>query len=305
MDKIHSLLNQFKTNIKINPYPYLAILICIVWLLISFVFSAPFSNKQKVIHVAYNDSLNKISLNLKDQRVIRSRFTFKVLVTVFSGDRSIPRGDYLFKKNENIFSVSWQVARGIHKVQPIRVTLKEGMTNEQMASVLADKIPGFRKDLFLGDNKAKQGYLFPDTYFLYPLSETSEILSDLTSNFNKKISKLENDVKNSDHSLDDIIKMASIIQKEAHGKDDAYIISGILWKRINMGLALQVDAAPKTYENAGLPDEPICNPGFIAIDAALHPEKSPYLFYLHDDSGQVHYAVDFSEHRSNIAHYLK
>ena len=99
--------------------------------------------------------------------------------------------------------------------------------------------------------------------------------------------------------------MASILEKEAKGDNDAPYISGILWKRINIGMALQVDAAPVTYDEAGLPSKPICNPGLVSIKAAINPKNSSYLFYLHDDDGQVHYAEDFSEHRSNIAHYLK
>ena len=174
-----------------------------------------------------------------------------------------------------------------------------------MAKILSDKIPNFRKDLFLSNPKVKEGYLFPDTYFFFSLSTTDEIVNDMTLNFKKRTDPLETDIKNSGRSFSDIIKMASILEKEASGKEDIYIISGILWKRINMGMPLQVDAALNTYKNTGLPVSPICNPGLLAIGAAIHPENTPYLFYLHDSDGQVHFATDFSEHRSNIARYLK
>ena len=95
------------------------------------------------------------------------------------------------------------------------------------------------------------------------------------------------------------------VQKEAQGQSDAPTIAGILWKRINSGIALQVDAAPDTYNHKGLPSTPINNPGLVSIMATLHPVASPYLYYVHDKTGTVHYARTFAEHEANIQTYLK
>ena len=103
----------------------------------------------------------------------------------------------------------------------------------------------------------------------------------------------------------EIITMASLIEREAKGSVDRNMISGILWNRFNKGILLQVDSAPETYKIKGLPDNPICNPGIEAIKSALNPENSSYLFYLHDKSGMIHYAVTFVEHQKNIVKYLK
>ncbi len=267
--------------------------------------SIPSRDKDVVIHVSANDSLVKITDELKKYKVIKYPFILKIYISIISSDKKIPVGDYLFKKGENPWSVGIQLGRGIHGVDRIKVTFKEGLTNEQMADILANKIQIFRRDLFLSDERSKQGYLFPDTYFFYPLTTTDEILNELTINFKKRISTINKEIKDSGKSLSDIIIMASILEKEANGKEDSPIISGILWKRINLGMPLQVDAAPSTYKNADLPKKPISNPGLSSIMFALKPINSPYLFYLHDDSGQVHYAKDFSAHRSNIARYLK
>ena len=70
-------------------------------------------------------------------------------------------------------------------------------------------------------------------------------------------------------------------------------------------MMLQVDAEPSTYKVYGLPSEPICNPGLVSIKGAISPIDSPYLFYLHDSNGNVHFAQSFSEHKSNITKYLK
>ena len=252
-----------------------------------------------------SSSLTKIAEDLENRKVVRYPFILKMIVSIIYSDHTISSGDYLFKKGENVVGVAIQLGRGKHYVDKIKVTLKEGLTNEQIADIFASKISSFRRDLFLSDERSKQGYLFPDTYFYYPMSTTDEILNDLTSNFKRKIELINEDIKAGDKSLSDIIIMASIIEKESKGKNDSSIISGILWKRIKLGMPLQVDAASSTYEKAGLPDAPICNPGISSVLAAIKPVSSSYLFYLHDDLGQVHYGVDFSQHKSNIAKYLK
>lgn len=285
----------------------LNIILIISFLLISsyYLFSAPKKEKDVVIHISKNDSLLKISNDLGEKDIIRYPFLLRASVKLLSLDRGVKRGDYLFKKNENLFGVTWQIVKGKHNVSQIKVTLKEGFTNKEIADVLADKIPSFRKDLFLSDIRSKEGYLFPDTYFFFPMSTTDEILSEITSNFDRKINLVKKDIELSGKNIDEIIVMASILEKEANGKDDIEVISGILWKRIKIGMPLQVDAAPMTYDETGLPSKPISNPSLLSIKAAINPKTSPYLFYLHDDGGQVHFAMDFSEHRSNIAHYLK
>lgn len=299
------VLNTLELKSRTSLKKYLIVILVLFVIIFYFIFSSPSRDKDVVLHISPSDTLAKISSNLEKEKVIRYPFVLKLFVRVFSGDKHISSGDYLFKKGESAIGVSIQLARGKHNIERIRVTLKEGITKEEMADLLAEKIPAFNKDLFLNDSRAKEGYLFPDTYFFYPMSTTDEVIDSLTSNFNKKIASIDKDIKSSGKNLSEIITMASILEKEAGGKNDVSFISGILWKRLKLGMPLQVDAAPITYEEAGLPDKPISNPGLLSIKAAINPKESPYLFYLHDDSGQVHFALDFSEHRSNIAHYLK
>lgn len=128
-------------------------------------------------------------------------------------------------------------------------------------------------------------------------------------------------------NLEEIIIMASIIEKEMSSPEDGRIISGILWKRIEAGMGLQADAtltyltgkpslklteedlaidSPyNTYKYRGLPTGPISNPGLNAIKAAIYPEESSYWYYLHDSESQPHYARAFEEHIENKLRYLK
>lgn len=297
-------IDTIRPKNKILNIWILSIFIIII-LNIFYFLSAPFKNNDVLIHISSGESLSSISSELINDQAIRSNFTLKIFIKLLGTKKGIISGDYLIKKNSPVWIVAWQVSRGHHNVEPIKVTLKEGITKNNMAKILADKIPNFNTDLFLSDTRSKEGYLFPDTYFFYSLSSTNEILTDITANFQKRINSIDKDIKSGNHSLSDIITMASILEKEAGGKNDIAIISGILWKRIQLGMPLQVDAAPNTYKDIGLPESPIGNPGLLSIKAALHPQESGYLFYLHDKDGNVHYAVDFNEHRSNIFKYLK
>ena len=304
MDNLNEEIKKEKTS-KSNLVLNIILIICFFLISSYYVFSAPKREKDIIIHVSSNDTLTKLSDELENKKVVRYSSLLKTFVYVFSGDGHLVGGDYLFKKDKSLFSIAWQISRGRHDVKKLRVTFTEGMTNEDMAKILSNNILTFRKDLFLSDPRSKQGYLFPVTYFFFPQSTTDEILKEMTTNFKKKIGSLDGDIKSSGRDLSDIITMASILEKEAAGKDDAPIISGILWKRIKLGMPLQVDAAPTTYKKDGLPEAPISNPGLSTIKEAMNPTDSPYLFYLHDNNGQVHFALDFSEHRSNIARYLK
>jgi UPF0755 protein len=189
--------------------------------------------------------------------------------------------------------------------QTIIVTFPEGMTNIEMSALLAAKIPHFDKNVFLKKVNDLQGSLFPDTYFFTQSSTVDKIISELSLNFHKKVDPLKEEIHKSGYSLSDIIVMASLVEAEAHGKNDAPIISGILWKRISEKMPLQVDADPETYKTVGLPKNPINNPGLISIEAALAPTETPYFFYLHDKEGTIHLAKTFAEHKKNIAKYLR
>ena len=167
------------------------------------------------------------------------------------------------------------------------------------------KLANFNKDKFLLEAKDKEGYLFPDTYFFLNNANETDVIKSMSDNFEKKINPLLSEIISSGKTEKEIIIMASIIEREAKGEIDRDVISGILWKRISIGMPLQVDAAPETYKVKGLPKSPICNPGLEAIKASIHPQSSPYLYYLHDKDGNIHYARTFAEHKKNKLKYLK
>ena len=103
----------------------------------------------------------------------------------------------------------------------------------------------------------------------------------------------------------DVLTLASILEGEAKTKEDMEIISGILLARFSIGMPLQVDVDMDTYKVKGLPFMPLNNPGLVAINAALHPISSEYLYYLTGKDGKMYYSKTFEEHKRNIKKYLK
>jgi len=258
-----------------------------------------------VVRIEKGANLRQISSMLKENRIIKSRVAFESLVIIFGGEKTIQSANYSFPTKEPVFTIALRIVKGEDGTPPISVTTPEGFDINQIAELHTSRLLSFNKDNFLLKAKPLEGYLFPDTYFYLTDANEMDVIKSMNKNFQKKIAPLAGEVAASGKSEKDIIIMASLIEGEAKGGEDREIISGILWKRISIGMPLQADAAPETYDTKGLPKAPIGNPGLLAIKAAIHPENSAYLYYLHDKEGKIHYAQNFSEHLQNKAKYLK
>lgn len=258
-----------------------------------------------VVKIEPGMSLRSVSFILQRENIIRSRVAFESFAIIFGGDKYIKSADYFFEKKLPVYAVAWRISKGEHNMAPISVTIPEGFNINEIADAFVPELTNFNKAHFLLKAKDLEGYLFPDTYFFLNNDNENTVLQSMSENFNKKINSLLPEIVSSGKSKKDIIIMASIIEREAKGDLDRGVISGILWKRISMNIPLQVDAAMDTYKGVGLPKSPIANPGLEAIKASIHPQKSAYLYYLHDKDGNIHYAKTFSEHTANINKYLK
>lgn len=289
----------FKKNIIFFVFGFLFL----IMLSLNF-FSAPKNfPKNYTITIKEGTSLRKLSFDLKKENIIKSRVFFESIVILYGGEKKILPGDYLFEDKINVWNVAYRISHSLRHINQIKITIPEGFDKNQMALLFSGKLKYFDSKSFV--NLASEGYLFPDTYFLFPNSNEKDVIKIMSANFKEKISKFNQRILNSGRSEKEILTFASILEREAKGDADRAIISGILWNRIQKGMPLQVDAFPSTYKNKGLPKEPICSPGVEAIDAALNPVHSDYLFYLHDKTGVVHYARTFAEHKLNIQKYLK
>lgn len=254
--------------------------------------------------VKNGDVLTEISQKLKDSHVIRSKISFEFFTILFGGEKHIVSGDYYLNKPIPVFKVARRFSLGQYYQTGIRITIPEGRNTLEVGELLAEKIPNFNSLEFNIVAKNYEGYLFPDTYFFFPSVSAGGVVQAMKNNFDQKIAEIKGKLDFSKYAEKEIIIMASIIEKEAGSDEERAIISGILWKRIEKGIRLQVDAEPGTYDHAGLPLFPISNPGLKSIIAAANPEASDYFYYLHDKNGKIHYAKTFEEHKLNKKKYL-
>lgn len=272
-------------------------------------------------------TLFSISHELAGDHAIRSTRMFEIFMITLGSERRVSDGEYYFDSPVSSLQIALRISGRQFGIDRTKVTFPEGFTNKQMADRLASVLPGFDSVLFLTLAKGTEGYLFPDTYGFFPSVTPDFVVAALKRNFAKKVDPLAEEIKTSGRLLHDVMIMASIVEKEAAGDSDRAVVAGILWKRFDTGLALQVDApflyilgkesseltradlainSPyNTYRNKGLPPTPIGNPGLASIKASIHPQTSPYLYYLHDKDGMIHYASTYKEHQKNIAKYLR
>ena len=172
------------------------------------------------------------------------------------------------------------------------------------------------------------GFLFPDTYFFDEDAQLNEIVGRMLANFNEKVSEsLRVKIKARGKNLYETVIMASLIEREVRTSEDMRLVSGVLWRRMEIGMPLQVDAtliyitgkkagqisnddklidsAYNTYKYRGLPPTPIANPGLRAIQAAADPVESDYLYYLSAPTGETIFSETLDEHNENRVKYLR
>ncbi len=258
--------------------------------------------KSSIFTVEEGMGLDELGQELYSKHIIRSPIWFRIFGISVGGERGMKSGDYFLPEAENAFSIAWRIAHAEHKIEVVKITIPEGFTNQEISELFNQKFLKFNHQEFL--SLAPQGFLFPDTYFIEVGATASSTIKLLKNNFILKTEKLTKEIKASGHSLEEIITVASIIESEVRTNKDRVIVSGILWKRLKIGMPLQVDSSPETYERKGLPEEPISNPGIESIVASIHPVSSPYLYFLTDKKGVVYYGKTFDEHQTNRALYL-
>ena len=212
------------------------------------------------------------------------------------------------------------------------MTTLEGWRAEEVAAKLS-------KDLDIPESEflkvAREGYMFPDTY-LFPKDATVGAVARLFfSTFDAKVDeKMRADAKKTGLTFDEVMTLASIVEREGRTAEDRPMIAGILLNRLKADWPLQADATLQyalgyqvrektwwkkelfdddkkvkspynTYLNPGLPPGPIANPGIVSIKAVIYPKTSDYWYYLHDPKGGVHYGRTLEDHNRNIEKYLQ
>lgn len=240
---------------------------------------------------------------------------------------SIKPGDYLIENNLSVSEISNILSDGSHQV--IKITIPEGWRREQIAQLLYSQA-GIDPEDFLNKTKGMEGKLFPDTYHLTDKPTVEEVLEKFSKNYQYRTEGL--------NVTENVLEIASIVERESAGDEDRTAIAGVFFNRQKIGMKFESDVTVQfqkdsnvysktgvldykfwkalesgdtkkvlgpynTYLNQGIAG-PICNPGLASIKAALSPEIHDYYYFIYGNDNNFYPAKTQSEHQDNVRKYL-
>lgn len=306
--------------------------------------------------IASGSSLTRVAGNLEEQGLIKNRSVFKYYCDFIGLGQKIQAGEYMLSKNMDIFQIADKLTTGDGRSMTAKVTLIPGWTIENLASSLKEKGIITDENAFLqqcktgegltdyyfiqdelktnrvGERKyLLEGYLSPNTYEVYTNADNTAILKKFLDQTDKVFSfEWQERAAELNMSFDQVLTLASLIEKEAKGPDFAKV-SAVFHNRLGIKMKLgsdvtvhyvtgerrmslrssdlSIDSPYNTYMYEGLPLGPICNPSTDAIQAALYPDEAfmaeKYLYFCSKDpdTGELHFSKTLAEHESAVAIY--
>lgn len=285
------------------------------------------------VTITEGESLGDVTAELKEKGLVKYGYLFQLFASFTHKAEKITAGSYELSTVMDYSALLNNISSTSAYRETVTVTIPEGYTVEEIFKLMENKGVcsyndllkvaqeetfdfDFLKDVKTTKEKRLEGYLFPDTYEFYKGADAKNVINTMLKNFDERFdSKMEAEMQLLGYSKNDIIIMASIIEKETDGSDQRNIASVIqnrlkntwatpkgylqvdstiqyLLKERKKKLTdkdLEIDSPYNTYKNPGLPIGPICNPGLTAIEAALEPNKTNYYYFMLGKDGTTHF----------------
>jgi len=329
----------------------LAVLACggwLAWALMQPV--TPAGQTFVLLHPGY--SSRRIAKELQSAGVIRSADAF-VLWHYLRHKHSLKAGEYLFDKSATSIDVHRRLVRG--DVYFHTVVIPEGYNMFDIAQAIQNAGLGSSEDFLkvatsdtdlIADlapgAKTLEGYLFPNTYEFTRMQTMQEMAAAMVKQFRQvakeigltkdaKITDVKNtDLQNQTSDLQQIVTLASIIEKETAAPEERPLVASVYYNRMAKHGPLQADPSViyaellqgsysgalhhadmqfnsdyNTYTHPGLPPGPIGNPGRSSLEAAMHPADSDFFYFVSNGNGHHRFAKTLEEHNQNVAAYRK
>ena len=291
--------------------------------------------------IARGETAGAIAHRLESEGLIRSALAFEFVLYENEKENALQSGSYTVSAALSPRDIAklFEKAAG----EQVALRLIEGWRLTEIATAVNKAFPAMSKDQFtaaavVGDRKnavlvgldAKaplEGFLFPDTYFLRPDATATQVVDVLLDNFERRVGvTLRAAAAERKTTVVDLVKLASIVEREARDRSEGPTIAGVYSNRLRIGMKLdadptiqyargnwselvlddlKLDSPYNTYLVAGLPPTPICNPGQSALEAAAKPATVPYLFFVakSDGTGQHAFATTIEEQEANRVKY--
>lgn len=301
----------------------------------------PGTGVDKILTIERGQSLSGIAVKLQEEKLIKSAFYFKLMAKIKRCENKIKFGEYKISPKGSAIEVLNQIVEG--RIYMHLVTIPEGFTIEQIAERLSmENIVKKEEFLVLAKNNTSieinsytpptlEGYLFPDSYFFPKGLTAAEVIGAFINKFKEKIIPLYEEAKKQNKklmSLDEIVKLASIVEAEAKLDKERPVIASVYYNRLNKKILLQCDATIQyvlekrkinidyndlsidtpynTYLYPGLPPTPIGNPGAASVNAVLFPAKTQYFYFVRNDKagdGSHIFSKTYEDHLKAIDKY--
>ena len=283
------------------------------------------STTQKVVNIPSGTNAKEIVYILEKNEIIRkNNYTFRILIKLMKLEDQLKYGEYNLSPSMNMIQILDKLVKG--EVIVYKITIPEGYTSSQIAELL-EKNEIAEKEAFLklvkDSEKTPEGYLFPDTYEVPKKYGAEKMVKVMLANFNQValVNKFTDKAEEIGFSLDEIIILASIIEKEAKFSEEKSKVSSVFHNRLKTGMKLQscatiqyilgepkeildendlkIESSYNTYLYKSLPPGPICNPGLDSIIAALEPAEEDYLYFVLGENGRHIFSKTYQEHLKN------
>ncbi len=268
-----------------------------------------------------------VAETLYQNGVIDKPWLLKIASRIVGLDKSLKAGEYSFEPNVSMFEVMQKIAKG--DILYRRLTLPEGLTSAQILELIQSE-PMLEGEITL---EVKEGELLPETYSFIRGDSRNSIIKRAQKAMAETKEKIwqQRSGKVPLKNPEQMIVLASIIEKETGIAEERGLVASVFVNRLIKGMKLQtdptviyaltkgkkdldraltrkdleIDSPYNTYKYYGLPPTPICNPGKDAIEAAVNPEMSDYLYFVASGNGGHNFAKSLNEHIDNVRFWKK
>jgi len=291
--------------------------------------------------ISRGETAGTIARRLESDGFIRTALAFTYVLYDTGRENLLQSGTYTISPA----LTPRELARVFEKAPGEQSVLRiiEGWRLNEIAAAVTKVFPTISQDEFLkaavvGQRKntvltgltpetSLEGFLFPDTYFFKPTATASQIIDTLLDHFENRAGQiLRQAAVDRKTTIYDIVKLASVVEREARDRDESSKIAGVYTNRLEIGMKLdadptiqyaigqwrelslddlKIDSPYNTYQVAGLPPTPICSPGQAALEGAAKPADVPYFYFVakSDGTGDHAFAATLAEHEANRVKY--
>ncbi len=282
------------------------------------------------IEIPQGTTADKIASILKEKKIIKSPLWFKICTKISGAGKLLRSGSFLLNENMSSEEVIWRLTSD-PGVELIKVIIPEGWRIEEIARELVKRgiIPEEETFVNMAKEQALEGKLFPSTYFFGKNSPVQIVIKTMFEEYEKNILPVIKAIK-TDFTENQILTLASIVEREATYNDERPKIAAVYINRYKIGKRLEADPTVQyalgyipeenrfwkgrllyrdlkidnpynTYRYNGLPPGPIANPGLKSVEAILNPAQDfTALYFVADNTGRHIFSDTYHQHINTV-----